>query len=150
MSIKTLMFRGFFLTAGLLIAGVTWQAAKAQRLKMADCNTKLSSGKTYVTHHQGQFQQGQTLGISGGIEITQTYKCTWGTCFRANMKLVDYSVGVNKAEGYWQGSNLQFTRYVGTENTPESWSGQCLENAITNNCYFPNSPNKKYLFTITY
>jgi len=103
-----------------------------------------------MTHHQGQFQQGQTLGISGGIEITQTYKCTWGTCFRANMKLVDYSVGVNKAEGYWQGSNLQFTRYVGTENTPESWSGQCLENAITNNCYFPNSPNKKYLFTITY
>lgn len=148
MSIKTRKFSIFFLTAGLLIAGVTWQAVKAQEPKQINCNKKLSSGINYKLHQQGQFQQGSTLSLSGEIKITKTYQCPQGTCFRADMKIYDYDLGPKSVEGYWQGSSIQFVRYVGQENTQENWSGQCLENAVKGQWYFPNNLNKTHPFRI--
>ncbi len=134
------------ITAGVL-AGVLMQTVGAQGLTRVDCNTKLNSGKTYHTYHQGP-----DLGFTGAIDIKHTYKCQKGTCFQAIMNFDNYGPDQDKAEGYWQGSTIQFTRHVSRDNSTQNWSGQCLANSVRGEWNFisPSQPSNKGLAAITY
>ncbi len=151
MSLKVQKLPVIFLAAGSLMIFLM-QTVKAQELKQINCNSKLSSGNNYKIQFQPPYQQIQTQSVSGRFKITQGYKCAKGTCFKADMKLdtIGISDDSKLADGYWQGSNIQFTRYVGQEQTTQIWSGQCLVNSIQGQWYFPNDPKNKRLFTITY
>ena len=121
-------------------------APNAQAASLVNCKSKLHNGTTYQTYHEGP-----TLGFSGKIEITRTYRCVQGTCFQANMTFDNSNDGVDEAEGYWQGSTIQFTRYVSQDNTKQSWSGQCLANTVRGEWnYIPNMPDNGGMFKITY
>ena len=150
MSLKRQKLPEFCLTAGSLMIFLTLQAVKAQELKQINCRSKLSSGTTYKTRFQSPYQQTQIQSVTGEVKITQVSKCAKGTCFQAQMKLDALGDDSQINNGYWKGSNIQFTRYVGQEQTPQIWSGQCLENSIQGQWYFPNDPNNRRLFTITY
>ncbi len=150
MSLKVQKLPEFSLTAGLLMIFITLHAVIAQEVKQINCHSKLSSGKSYIIKFQSPYQQFQTQSVSGEFKITQVYKCPQGTCFQAQMKVDNLGVDSRIANGYWKASNIQFNRYVGKEQTTQIWSGQCLENYIQGQWYFPDNPNNRRLFTVTY
>ena len=138
------------LAASSLIIFITSQAVIAQEIKQINCHNKLSPGNNYRLQFQSPYQHVQTQSVSGEIKITQVYKCAKGICFQAEMKVDNVGVDSRIANGYWKGSNIQFTRYIGKDQTAQIWSGQCLENSIKGQWYFPENPNNRRLFTVTY
>ena len=127
----------------LLIIGSAGQAVKAQIL--TDCGSKLKSFTTYGTYHQGP-----SLGFTGNILITKAYPCAKGTCFSASMTFQNSSSGANTANGFWNGSSIEFVRDVSLEATTQVWQGQCFENSVRGNWYYPANPNNGGSFSITY
>lgn len=123
----------------LLITGLTWQAVKAQT--PTDCGSKLINGATYKTYHQGP-----SLAFTGGIQITRTFACAKGTCFSANMTFDNSGGTVDRAEGFWKGSNIEFVR----QSAIQVWSGQCLANSVRGQWYYASAPDNSGLFSITY
>lgn len=118
----------------------------AQAQSLVNCNSKLHSGTTYDTYHQGP-----GLSFTGKIEITRTFHCAQGTCFQANMTFDNYGPNVDEAEGYWRGSSIRFTRSVSQDDTEQRWSGQCLANSVRGQwSYIPNNPDNRGSFSITY
>ena len=150
MNLKVQKLPKFSLAASSLMIFITWQAVKAQEVKPINCHSKLSSGNTYRIQFQSPYQQLQTQSVRGEVKVTQVYKCAKGTCFQAQMKVDNIGVDSRIANGYWKASNIQFNRYVGKDQTSQIWSGQCLENSIQGQWYFPDNPNNRRLFTVTY